>query len=69
MPIMSKQELEKLELRAMSMSFPQLYEAHKRVLESSSQINDISTDEKFQLCTLHMRVTIALENNFSRATS
>ncbi len=64
---MTAKELKLIELNAHSMTFPELYEAHKKVSESSDKIDDISTQELFDLCTLHMRVALALSSKFDSA--
>ena len=65
---MTKKELQMIELNASSMTFPELAAAHKKVLASSAQIDDISTQELFDLCTLHMRVASSLSSKFDSAT-
>ena len=62
--ILTKNELAKIELRAMTMSFDQVHGAHKRVMTSLMQL-DVDTDEQLKLNAEHLRVGALLSQKLA----
>ena len=62
--ILTKNELAKIELRSMTMTFDQVYDAHKRVFTSLMEL-DVDTDEQLKLNAEHLRVGAVLSQKLT----